>query len=98
MATNKVVYKRLVKAVLHRLTTDGNSSTIISTRFFTSTQTAIRRGTELAVMEGEPGDVLEISHSNLEYLIATIKLKAGKTHFADMQIEFHLNKFDKKVK
>ena len=83
------VYKREYRVVLHRKS--GNSTEEIWTKFFSSVSNCIRRGSELAVLTGQPGDVLEITHSNFGFLIATIKLKVGITSFADMSIKFHLN-------
>lgn len=82
------IYKREYKVVLHRRR--GNSTEEIWVKFFSSISNCIRRGSELAVLTGQPGDVLEITHSNFGFLIATIKLKQGTTSFADMSIKFHL--------
>ena len=60
------------------------------TRFFTSVTNAVTRGVELAILTGEPGDILEISHSNFGFLIATVKLKVNAKNFTNLNIQFHL--------
>ncbi len=46
------------------------------------------RGVELALLDGEPGDVLEISSSNFGYAIATIKLGVSTKGLTNIKIEF----------
>lgn len=81
-------YKRPFKAVLHRRS--GKSTTVVFTRFYSKVASALSRGLTLALLEGQPGDVLEVSSSNFGYLIATLKLKVGSTNLTNVGIEFHV--------
>lgn len=87
---NNKFYKRSFCCKLHRLT--ENSSKVIWTRYFNSLAKCISRGTELSILTGQPGDVLEITSSNFGYLVATIKLKVGATSISDLNIKFYLKK------
>ena len=62
---------RLVQAILTR------KGAYIWKRNYTRVQTAIRRATELAFIEGQPGDVIELSHAATGMQIGTIKLHVG---------------------
>jgi len=84
------VYKRTITATLHRLC--GNSTKIIFVRRYANVTNAIKKGIELFIFSGHPGDVLEISHSNFGFQIATVKTKVGSSKISDMQIKFYLNK------
>jgi hypothetical protein len=89
------VYKRPIKATLHRR--KGNSTITVWVRYYHSIASAISRGVELAILKGQPGDVLELSSSNYGYLIADVKLKVGSSGLSNMEIKFHdLNKGEKK--
>lgn len=88
------IYKRKYKAVLHRA--KGNSTVVISERFFQSIHRAISRGAELAILEGMPGDVLEISSSNFGYLVATVKLSVNAKSLSNLKIEFHVSLLQEK--
>lgn len=87
-------YKRNIRATLHRAS--GNSTEVIWVKYYSNISNAIRRAVELSIFTGQPGDVLEFTSSNFDYLIATIKLKVGVSVFANMDIEFHIGKKSKK--
>jgi hypothetical protein len=74
-------------ATLHRRR--GNSTEVVWIRFYTKLSKALARGVELALLTGQPGDVLEISSSNFGYDIATVKLSVNAKHLSQMQIVLH---------
>lgn len=80
------IYKRAFKVVLHRKS--GNSTVVVWTRFFNKVSASLSRGVELAVLTGQPGDVLEISSSNYGYAIATVKLGVSTKGMINIKIEF----------
>lgn len=80
------IYKRAIKATLHR--NKGRSTAIVWERFFSSVTKAMTRGVELALLDGEPGDVLEITSSNFGYAIATVKLGVSTKGLTNIKIEF----------
>lgn len=82
------LYKRGIRAVLHRRV--GNSTIEIFVRYFSKLSSAMSRGVTMAIFEGQPGDVLEVSSSNFGYLIATLKMKVGSKNLATMEIKFHM--------
>ena len=82
------IFKRAIKVTLHRR--KGNSTEVIWTRFFAKVTTALRRGVELAFLDGEPGDVLELSSSNFGYVIATVKLGVNSKGLSNIKIEFQV--------
>lgn len=84
----KKEHKRAIRATLHRL--KGKSSVVIWERYYASISSALKRGVELAILEGQPGDVLELTHSNFDFLIATLKLKVSSNNLASMDIKFHI--------
>lgn len=81
-------YKRQFRASLHRKM--GNSTEVISVRYFSKLSKALSRGVELAILDGQPGDVLEITSSNFDYLIATVKLKVSISGKDSLDIKFHM--------
>lgn len=81
-----VIYKRPIAATLHRAS--GKSTVEIWVRRYSSVTRAITRGVELMLLEGEPGDVLEISSSNFGYQIATVKLRVNAQSLRDLKIDF----------
>lgn len=84
----KKIYKRPICVTLNRL--GKESSIYLWSRYFSNIENAITRGVMLALLTGEPGDVLEITSSNYGYLIATIKLKVNAKSVADLQVKFHV--------
>lgn len=84
----KKTHKRPIKATLHRK--KGNSTKVVWERYYGSIASAMKRGVELTILEGQPGDVLELTHSNFEFLIATLKLKVGSKNLQSMEIKFHI--------
>jgi len=82
----QAVYKRAIAVTLHRRT--GKSTKVIWVRYFNRVTTAIPRGVELALLSGQPGDVLEFTSSNYGYLIATIKLNVGAKGLDSLNIDF----------
>ena len=84
----KKTYKRAFRAVLHRR--KGNSTEEIFTRYYETVTSALTRGVNYAILRGEPGDVLEITSSNFEYEIATLKIKVGSKGLSSMDIKFHI--------
>ena len=83
------IYKKEIRATLHR--SSGKSSELLWTRFFNKVTTALSRGVELAVLTGQPGDVLEISSSNFGYLIATVRLTVNTKGLSSIKIEFQVD-------
>jgi hypothetical protein len=59
-------------AQLHRK--HKRSTLILWTRHYSSMESAIKRAVGLAITEGFPGDVVEFSHSDLGYQVATVTL------------------------
>lgn len=82
------VYKRAIRATLHRAS--GKSTEVIFTRFYSKVATALSKGVFYAILEGQPGDVLELTSSNYGYLIATLALRVGSKGFSTMRVEFHV--------
>lgn len=82
-------YKRAIRATLHRR--KGNSTTAVFSRFFANVTSALSRGVALAIEGGQPGDVLELTSSNFDYLIATLALKVGSKGLSTMDIKFHFD-------
>ena len=82
------VHKRPIRATLHRV--KGNGVTVVWARYCASISSALKRGVELAILSGHPKDVLELSHSNFGFLIATLKLKVGSKNLTSMDIKFHI--------
>lgn len=82
------IYKRAFRATLHRKI--GGSTETVFVRYFSKVATALSRGLTLSIMEGEPGDVLEVTSSNFDYLIATMRLKVGSKNMATVDIKFHV--------
>lgn len=48
-------------------------------RRYARIDTAIRRGTQLTVLDGQPRDVMEMSHAVSGRQLGTIKLQVGNT-------------------
>jgi hypothetical protein len=72
-------HKRPILAQLHR------GKELVWSRYYVKISTAIPRAVGLAILEGQPGDVVEFSNSNFGFLIATCKLSVtGK-----LSIEIH---------
>lgn len=46
-------------------------------RRYARIDTAFPRAVELLIIDGEPGDVIEFSHSEYGFQIGTVKIKAG---------------------
>lgn len=76
--------RRLVRAQLTRTTVDqisggtvNASSTMVWVRHFTSFRNAVRRCTEIAVLECQPLDVIELSYVEGGFWLGTIKVHAG---------------------
>lgn len=61
-------YKRPILAQFHR------KNEVLWTRTYNRISTAIPRSVELAILEGQPGDVVEFSNANFGFQIATVKL------------------------
>ena len=81
-------FKREIRCVLHRKM--GRSTVKLWTRHYSSIENALKKGVELSILTGQPGDVLEITDANFEFLIATLKLKVGVTKRSNMEIKFYL--------
>jgi hypothetical protein len=65
---------RPILAILHRrLTPHARGTEILWTRHYVRLENAIRRAVELAVLEGEPGDVIEFALASGAQL-GTVKL------------------------
>lgn len=62
---------RLIQAILTR------KSKYVWVRHYTRVQSAIRRATELAFLDGQPGDIIELSHVATGMQIGTIHLSVG---------------------
>lgn len=74
------IYKRPIVATLHRYPEGRRrGSQVIWTRYYTDITNAIPRGVQLALQDGEPGDVIEFASSNHGYQIATVRLKVGSS-------------------
>lgn len=85
----KKVPKRPVCVRLQR-STGHIADVVIWTRYYSSVTNALRRGVELAILTGYPGDALEVSSSVFGFLIATIKLTVNAKSIANLKIEFHV--------
>ena len=83
-------YKRQIRATLHRLQPGTKASAEVWTRYYETVTSALSRGVNLALLTGEPGDVLELSSSNYGYQIATLKIKVGSKNLASMVIDFQI--------
>lgn len=88
MSKKHQIYKRPICGTLHRKS--GNSTEVISKRFFANLNSALSKGVNLILLEAEPGDVFELSSSNYGYLIATLVVKVGSKGLSSMKIEFHI--------
>lgn len=64
--------KRLLVAQFHR-----NNQPILAKRYFNRVDTAIPRCVQLVLLDGEPGDTIQISSSEFGYWIADIRVRAG---------------------
>ena len=51
---------------------------LLDIRRYVRLDTAIRRQTELAYLEGQPGDVIEFAHSETGMQIGTIKVQVRR--------------------
>ena len=51
---------------------------LLSVRRYVRLDTAIRRQTELAYLEGRPGDVIEFAHAETGMQIGTIKVQVRR--------------------
>ena len=51
---------------------------LLSVRRYVRLDTAIRRQTELAYLEGQPGDVIEVAHAVTGMQIGTIKVQVRR--------------------
>ena len=51
---------------------------LLSVRRYVRLDTAIRRQTELAYLEGQPGDVIEFAHAETGMQIGTIKVQVRR--------------------
>lgn len=91
------IFKRPIRAVLHRSTGKGKSTIAIWTRYYSSVASCLSKGVSLAILDGQPGDVLELSSYNFGYAIATLKLKVGSRGLSSMDIQFLITK-DQDVK
>lgn len=80
------VFKRPFRMTLHRKS--GKSTEVIWSRLFSKISTAMPRGIELALLNDEPGDVLELTSSNFGYAIATVKLGVSTKGLTNIKIEF----------
>lgn len=79
-------YKRKIAATLHRR--KGKSTEVIWVRYYTKVSKAVLKASELAILTGEPGDVVEITSSNFGYPIATVKLTFNKKGLIDLRTEY----------
>ena len=52
--------------------------TLLAVRRYARLDTAIRRQTELAYLEGQPGDVVEFAHAETGLQIGTIKVQVRR--------------------
>jgi len=50
---------------------------VLSTRRFVRLDTAIPRAVQLLILQGQPGDVIELAHHEHGFQIATIKIHSG---------------------
>ncbi len=81
-------YKRRIRACLHRPC--GKTTTVVWTKYFSKLENAIFKAPMGVMFIAEPGDVIEITSSNFDYLIATIKFKVGKTTIANTETVYHI--------
>ena len=80
-------FKRPYLAILHRTEPGRKSTTILWTRYFKRLDTGIPRAVQLAMLEGQPGDIVEFASANHGYQIATIKLTVN-AKLAALDIRF----------
>lgn len=76
MLNNKKPSKRPILAILHRKVSYGTM--VIWTRHYARLDRAIPRAVQLAMLDGQPGDVIEFAHAEFGFQIATLKLSVGK--------------------
>jgi hypothetical protein len=88
-------YKRRIRVCLHRTTTKENI--VIWTKYYSKLENALMKAPVSVVFFAQPGDVLEITSSNFDYLIATIKFKVGKTSIANMETMYHIGAEEEKL-
>ena len=81
--------KRPTLATLHRKGWHEFTD-VVWNRHYSATTRAIHRAVELALLSGMPGDVVEFSHADYGFQIATVKLLVGGR--IDIQISEDLKK------
>jgi hypothetical protein len=82
----KKMPKRPIVAKLHR--SMNHTTEVMWIRYYSNATNAIRRGVELAILTGHPGDTLEVSSSHFGYLIATVKLTVGANSLVNLEVKF----------
>lgn len=81
-------YKRKIRACLHR--PKGKSTIVLWTKYYSKIENAVMKAPAWVMFFAEPGDVIEITSSNFDYPIATIKFKAGSTTMSNMETIYHI--------
>lgn len=73
------MYKRNILATFHTRNADKTLvlNPDIRPRRYVRVQTAIPRAVEILLWNGSPGDVVELSHAELVFAIATITVHVG---------------------
>lgn len=89
MKTGNVEYKRKITATLHRRS--GKSTVVVWVRRYSKIKNALSKACEIALYFAEPGDVIEFTHSNFEFLIAVSKFGFNKKGFLDFNTSFELD-------
>lgn len=81
-------YKRRVRACLHR--PKGKSTIVLWTKYYSKLENAVFKSPLSVMFMAQPGDVIELTSSNFDYPIATIKFKVGTTTIANMETVYHI--------
>lgn len=70
--TDSTTYERNIIGTWHR------NKQVLTTRRYVRLDTAIRRLSQLAVLEGEPKDVIELSHAITGMQLGTMRVGVGQ--------------------
>lgn len=82
-------YKRKIRAQLLRHK-GSKISLVLWTRYYSKLENAVAKAPGWVMFFAQPGDVIEITSSNFDYPIATIKFKVGKSNISNMETVYHV--------
>jgi hypothetical protein len=81
-------YKRRIRASLHRPA--GKTTTVVWTKYYSKLENAMMKSPASVMFFAQPGDIIEVTSSNFDYLIATIKFKVGVSSIANTETVYHI--------